>query len=458
MARNTTSKGTTPRSRKTKTDSDDSAPQATGTAQSPETQPKASMPEAGTQAARTPDDSADASSGADLPQDTTADTPPVTAESPFATAQTDAPEPAAATGELVAPAPDDTPRDTRASDDTPRSDDTPAPGDRPASPHDTAPVEPAPAAVHATPAPAATVSILPLLLGGVLAGAIGYGAHFLIASQGSGQADLAALQAELSALRQDMPDMPDLAPLQAELADLRSDMSALSGPGADADMLAALEGRIDALAGDSETRATVLRDLQDRIAADLAQMQAELADLRDLAENRMSTAEAAIDAALARSGLDSLRAALETGQPFGDALERIAQGGFDPAPVLRDNAATGIPTLEQLQDGFPDAARAAIRASLGDAPADSAAERVVNFLRAQTGARSTTPRDGDDPDAVLSRASVAVESGDLDTALSLIAQLPQAGRDALSDWQSDAEAHQAATAEVGELEQMVTEE
>lgn len=255
----------------------------------------------------------------------------------------------------------------------------------------------------------------------------------------------------MAQLRNDLGAAPDLAPLEGQVAQLRTALDQLSGTAPDTGDLDALRTQLDSLTAQTRTQAEALQQAQDQIAAELAQV-------RDLAENRIASAEAAIDAALAQSGLDSIRAALETGQPFADATDRVAQGGFAVPDVLADNAATGIATLEQLQERFPDAARAAIRASLGAAPAESAGERVVNFLRAQTGARSTVPRQGDDPDAIMSRASAAVEAGDLDLALALVEELPDAGRAALSGWHAAATARQAAIGQTDALAQMITKE
>ena len=57
-----------------------------------------------------------------------------------------------------------------------------------------------------------------------------------------------------------------------------------------------------------------------------------------------------------------------------------------------------------------------------------------NFLRVQTGARSIEPREGSDPDAVLSRANAAVETGDVAGALTEIGSLPQPAQDAMATW------------------------
>ncbi|AWX92777.1 hypothetical protein DPM13_05185 [Paracoccus mutanolyticus] len=59
---------------------------------------------------------------------------------------------------------------------------------------------------------------------------------------------------------------------------------------------------------------------------------------------------------------------------------------------------------------------------------------IGNFLRVQTGARSVEPREGSDPDAILSRANAAVEAGAIATALDEIATLPQSGQNAMKSW------------------------
>jgi hypothetical protein len=80
-------------------------------------------------------------------------------------------------------------------------------------------------------------------------------------------------------------------------------------------------------------------------------------------------------------------------------------------------------------------------------------DRIGAFLLAQTGARSLEPREGADPDAILSRAEAALEGGDLETVLTEIATLPEAGQAALSDWVALAEQRLAATNALGALAQ-----
>ena len=50
------------------------------------------------------------------------------------------------------------------------------------------------------------------------------------------------------------------------------------------------------------------------------------------------------------------------------------------------------------------------------------------------------PREGSDPDAVLSRADAAVARGDIAAALAEIAELPERGQAAMADWTARARA------------------
>ena len=104
-----------------------------------------------------------------------------------------------------------------------------------------------------------------------------------------------------------------------------------------------------------------------------------------------------------------------------------------------------LPTLDQLQMSFDAPARAALTASLkAESKTEGPLGAVSNFLRVQTGARSVEPREGTDPDAVLSRASALVAQGDLPTALTELQGLPEAGQAAMAGWVAQANAYLAA--------------
>jgi hypothetical protein len=97
-------------------------------------------------------------------------------------------------------------------------------------------------------------------------------------------------------------------------------------------------------------------------------------------------------------------------------------------------------TLAKLQDAIPEVSRAALTASPADADAG-----LGGFLKRQLGARSVAPREGNDPDAILSRVEGAVRKGQLADALSEAEALPQEAKSAMSDWLNSAASRLAVT-------------
>jgi len=92
------------------------------------------------------------------------------------------------------------------------------------------------------------------------------------------------------------------------------------------------------------------------------------------------------------------------------------------------------------------AARAALPVALRDTAGEDAVDRFTAFLQSQVGGRSLDPREGDDPDAVLSRAEAALRSGDLDGAITELAALPEGAQAVMAEWTSAAETRRDALA------------
>lgn len=373
------------------------------------------------------------------------------------------------------------------------------------------------ASVAPSAPPAQKTRFFPLLLGGLIAGGIGYGTHFyLMQDDQNASAEIAALQAQVADLRSalgNLPPAPDLGGLEAELGELRDTVAALDvrdqiaaameelrtefATGEDigdstqiravisqvareltqtrerldrldrdqADRDARLDavesGRaeLDALRADMDALPSALDALRadmDVLPSALDGLRAEIADLRALSEERVVQAEATVDATLARAGLEMMRAALESGTPYSEALVLLQDAGVEVPSALVAPAARGLQTVEMLQDSFPDLARTALRATYQDDATSGAAARVENFLRAQLGIRSTAPRDGDDPDAVLSRASALVAQGDIEPALAELEALPDAGQAVLAQWRDAAQARIAAHAAFAEFSMTVS--
>ncbi len=348
-------------------------------------------------------------------------------------------------------------------EDTPTSDDKDAaPWGKRKDPREGSVFPPEPAAAAAPPPEPQIVrgSIWPAVFGGVIAAMIGFIAGradvfdtYLPASMQRPTVDLTAIeeaaarlaaqsdaQAErLTALEAVSPSdvTADVSTLTASIGDLESSVAAL------VDRVAEIEARPEAPASvveNSGASSEAVEALQAEIDAQNAQI-AALAERVEAAE-----AEAAGEAArlLARAALTRVVTAVDSGESFGPALGDLEQSAPVEVPVaLREAAETGVPTMASLQDSFPDAARAGLAAARAEVP-EAEVDGITGFLRRQLNARSVTPREGTDADAILSRAQAAVRAADLETALTEMEALPEAAQSAMSDWLQAASARKAA--------------
>lgn len=357
----------------------------------------------------------------------------------------------------------------------------PDPKSSSSSPSGTTPVSATTTA--ATPAPAKVVEVrrggfLPLVLGGVVAAGLGAGATFwaiphlppewrpvaangqpdeaglaaardaaVAAARSEVQAEIEALrnsaaQAGADAARQALADLPAAPPgsippaLEDRIAGLERGLTDVTNrlqqqpepepapaPTVDPAALDELRGRLD-------QQAARIEELAARPTVDPATAE-QVQTLASQARELQQSTEAANRQAQAATAAAALATAFEAGAPRDQALADLAAAGIEVPEVLKGE----IPRLVQLRAEFPAAARAGLRASL-DAVAESEGTMglIGNFLRVQTGARSVEPREGSDPDAILSRANAAVEAGAIATALDEIATLPQSGQNAMKSW------------------------
>ena len=281
------------------------------------------------------------------------------------------------------------------------------------------------------------------LLGGALAAAAGYGVAQYVPN-GWPMASVVTLQTQVAVLSDQVQALQaDLQKADARLASLET----APAPQSDAGQIAALELRLTTLeskpmpagtdsAALDQLRAEVAAIKTNGAAVMSAQVQADLDAKVQATEAKLTaieqSAQAQAAAILTRAALGQIAAALDSGAPYPSAIAALA--GADIAVVLTDNATAGLPSLQALQASFPDSARTALEAALRANMGESWSERVGNFLRTQVGVRSLTPRDGPDPDAILSRAEAALTAGDVALALAEIATLPTPAQDALSAW------------------------
>ncbi|MEP4196238.1 MAG: mitofilin family membrane protein [Aliishimia sp.] len=184
--------------------------------------------------------------------------------------------------------------------------------------------------------------------------------------------------------------------------------------------------------------------LQESVDAQLAKIEGLLGEAR----STESSAEEKAQIALARASMSRIINALNSGEPYSEALaELVNNDGGDVPSILTEAAETGVPTLTEIQSAFPAAARAA----LAVARSDDTDGGFGSFLQKQLGARSVTPRDGDDADAVLSRAEAAILEGRLADAMAEVDALPDAAKTVMADWISLTQTRHAASVAADEL-------
>lgn len=330
------------------------------------------------------------------------------------------------------------------------------------------------------------VGFVPLVLGGVVSAGLGFAAGWqgLVPPRGAAEAEAAfaaqtARIEELATALAALPAAPDLLPLQDQVAAMRGDLGPL------ADRVAALEARVGTLARapagdgtlsasaiaawqqDIEALKTALAAQAEQIAATaalaaeqesglsalreaMAAQETEVARMVDAAAVRLDAAQSAVagieeqatataTATLRRAVLANLQTALDDGRPFSTLLDELAATGVELPAGISGSAESGVATLAALTETFPEAARAALSAARAEGLADDGQSDLMAFLRRQLDVRSVEPREGDGPDAVLSRAEAALRDARLTDALAEVAALPEVVRAAMGDWIAAAE-------------------
>ncbi len=283
--------------------------------------------------------------------------------------------------------------------------------------------------------------------------------------------EIAALRADLEKRLANPPDVIDPAPLiarategiQTMIADLDSRLTRIelrpagAGGAASASALAAYVRQLQDLRAQIEAQSGQESEVAARIEAAAAEAKAQLAAAALEAERFKSEAEATARAATIGAALGRIRAALEAGGPYTGAVDDLTAAGVQVPADVADFAASGVPTLADLQGSFPAVARDALTAALRAQPAAGWVDRITAFLRTQTGARSLSPREGNDPDAILSRAEGQLAKGDIAATLAELGTLPGPAQDILAPWVADAQARQKAIAAMPALSDAAAE-
>lgn len=269
------------------------------------------------------------------------------------------------------------------------------------------------------------------------------------------QEGLAALQTEADGLSARLGD--EAARLEALAAAARFDPASLPPPdlsGIEGE-ISALSARLDALAaGASSEDAAAISQSFAGLETRLASLEAGLASARSqvdetasrLAELAEAPAEPVPEAASPQLQaqlrlpllLSGIEAAVASGRPFAAELEAIQSAGTAAVPPesLRTAAATGLARPDTLPARFVEALPAIIAAGTRTRSGDWMAD-ALDWGRSLLALRPADERQGEEPDAVLSRLEAAIARRDFTTARDLFARLPQPMQEAAAPLPDD---------------------
>ena len=297
--------------------------------------------------------------------------------------------------------------------------------------------------------------LTPMFLGGLCAGAIGFGIailpdYFNSNDQlGSLLLDQKEIHDQIISLSETVSELTNIGPpanFSEELDPFRISLSKLSADimvnsSAQEQEITALKERIYLLENrplNGGVSASVIQSYE----RELTQIRAEIEAIVNKAAGEIEQAQgeaAMLEVAaqaisqenVAASALIGIEAAISNGTGYSTLLEELKLIlGLNVPEVLSANAQLGVVSLNKLQDEFPKLARVSLQAARmeGDGTGFGA------FLKAQLGFRSLFPREGTSPDAVLSRAEASVAAGNLQVALVELIDLPKSGQLVLQDW------------------------
>ena len=318
--------------------------------------------------------------------------------------------------------------------------------------------------------------LIPMFLGGLCAGAIGFciamlpdyfnsndQISFLLLDQKEIHEQIISLSETVSKLRNLGPSAnfsEELDPVRISLSKISADIMVRSS--AQENEITALKERVYLLENrplNDEVSASVIQSYErelTQLRAETAAVISKTSDEIEKAKAKTARLEVAAQAAsqenVAASALIGIEAAIFTGTGYSALLEELkVETELNFPEALSTNAQLGVVSLNTLQDEFSKLARVSLQA----ARAYGSGTGFGSFLKAQLGIRSLSPREGSSPDAVLSRAEAAVSVGNLRLAVAELVDLPKSGQLVLQDWTDRANARLNVLDALSEISRMM---
>lgn len=205
----------------------------------------------------------------------------------------------------------------------------------------------------------------------------------------------------------------------------------------------ATTGRLQAFDQRLEALERTLPDLAaaNRVEALDKRLAAAEAATGALQKERTSAADSSARQAALVLALGRLRAAADAGNPFAAELVTVERLLDSPPPALaamRVSAATGAPTVAQLQARFAPLAPGIVRAA-ATAPDPAWWEAALQRVRGLVTVRRTGEVAGDSADAIVARTEARLKANDLAAALAELGKLTGPAAQAAAAWRAEAE-------------------
>ena len=128
-----------------------------------------------------------------------------------------------------------------------------------------------------------------------------------------------------------------------------------------------------------------------------------------------------------------IRDRVQKGMPFEDLIINFLDNS-KLTKELKKIAPIGVTPLAELKSVFPQLARNSLQAIHKNTLEVDTKKRLISLLKEKLGARSLVPREGSEPDAILSRVEALIKENRLEDALKQLNSLPTPGIKILSEW------------------------
>ncbi len=204
------------------------------------------------------------------------------------------------------------------------------------------------------------------------------------------------------------------------------------------------------------------------LGGELAKVQSELAALKTsldelktqtaaLSEDRATVQKAARQEAALWAAVGRLRDAVRYAGSFSGQLADVNRLAGDKADLkqalapLEPYAAEGVPTLTELQRSFPATAREVVAAGYQDTEEGMLGGVLRRFSEVVTVRPSCAEATGEGTPDIVTRAECRLDDGDLDGALTQLAALSGAAKEAAAGWVAKADRRKEADAAISAL-------